>query len=497
MYHGPIWFDDKETYRFLRDNYKDIPRIKSHIGRIKPYILTPEVTRMEERKKRIRSLASLMGNEYAQKILYFHLCLDRFLRLAMPINRLSSLLSETFFYFERYLYMPLAWDKDTPGFYRDHSLHAAHEAFLGYQLLKNFPNLEQKIKDFFKQNNDITRYINDNCRIGLTSERDLRQIIYRTWFLSALFHDLGYVLCFNRDIREKMLSFHRHSDLILRADKSSFDDIQLLLGNSLLFNTVKTENLEAGYNQNRHGTLSAFLLLATFYSPPAFDGVDLLDRAAIELAAHAIYCHDCGEEEAVKLKSLKAAKSPFGKYAGYFKKETLSKNIEDLLIKQNIKNIKTFKIEIPIENKQQIKRSAFNKSPFSFYLRFIDKLHVFGRNSLSFTTDQKKVEEMVSFEESGYSYSMPFIRNLVLFPAQLAECLDNKLRIYYIADASLYYQEWKGKSNPHFDYGYTCFNDEAVGKFLTELYWLKRNVKASELFDDLEIFFIEILPNAK
>jgi hypothetical protein len=493
MYHEPIWFDDKETYRFLRDNYKDIPRVDPPIGRIKPYILTPEVTRMEERKKRIRSLAAFYGNKYAQKILYFHLCLDRFLRLVMPINRLSSLLSETFFYFERYLYMTLAWDKDTPGFYRDHSLHAANEAFLGYELLKNFPKLEQKIKNFLEQNNDITRYINDNCRIGLNSDRALKQIIYRTWFLSALFHDLGYVLCFNREISEKMFCFHRYSDLILRANKSSFDDIKLLLGNSLLFNTVKTENLETGYNQNKHGTFSAFLLLSTFYSPPSFDGVYLLDRAAIELAAQAIYSHDCGEEDPIELNGKNQAKPPFGKYGGYFTNVTLSEDINDLLIKKGIKNSKAFKIDIPIENKQQMKRMPFHESPFAFYLRFIDELHVFGRNSLSFTTDPKKVSNLISFEESCYSYPMPFIRNLVLFPAQLVECQDNKLRVYYVADASLYYPELRGMNNNHFDSGKTCFNEEAVGKFLNELYWLKRSIKESKLFDNLEFFFIEII----
>jgi hypothetical protein len=55
----------------------------------------------------------------------------------------------------------------------------------------------------------------------------------------------------------------------------------------------------------------------------------------------------------------------------------------------------------------------------------------------------------------------------------------------------------KGRSNRHFDSGKTCFNEEAVGKFLTELYWLKRSVKESELFDDIEFLFIEIWPNAK
>jgi hypothetical protein len=490
-----IWFDDKETYRFLREDYNRIPRIKSLPGDIKPYILTPELTRMEERKKRIRSLAAFYGNEYAQKILYFHLSLDRFLRLAVPINRLSSLLNETFYYFERYLYMTLAWDKDKAKFYRDHSLHPAHEAFLGFELLENFPGIGQKIKHFMAQNNDTTRYIHDNCRIGLTDEDILDQIIYRTWFLSALFHDLGYVLGFNRKIREKMSGFHRHSDFILHVGKSSFTDIQLLLGNSLLFNTVKAKNLETGYNQNRHGTLSAFLLLSNFYSPPSFDGVDALDRIAIELAAHAIYCHDCVEEEPVKIKISKSKKPPFGRYAGHFNEISLTGEIKARLNAKGIEALNAFSIDITIDKKQSVnsaKRISFHESPFAFYLRFIDELHVFGRNYLSFTTDPKKIENLSGFVESPYSYSMPLIRNLVLFPAQMVEFVDNKLRVYYIADASLYYRKLEDKDNPHFDHGNTCFNESAVKIFLNEIYWLKKSVKDSQLFDDLDFFFIEI-----
>ena len=375
-----------------------IPKIPPPIGRVKPYTLNPGLARIEERRKRINSLASLYGHHYAQKLLYFHLSLDRFLRLEMPINRISYLLNETFFYFERYLYVQLDWEEGKPGFYRDHSLHAANEAYLGYKLLRKVEHLEPKFIDFLTQNNDITRYINNNCRVGL-SEKVLKHIIYRTWFLSALFHDLGYVLRFNRKVREKMLSFHRHSDLIFRANRSSFDDIQMLLGNSLLFNTVKHEDLESCYNRNKHGTLSSFLMLSTFYSTPAFEGVDTLDRVAIELAARSIYFHDFPEEEEKSPiekggnesqpegKSSSPSEIPFGGYSKYFRKmssvetgELIPGEIQEFFNQKRMERINDFKIELPGDEKQTSIRTPFHIDPFAFYLRFIDEMHVFGRN---------------------------------------------------------------------------------------------------------------------
>ncbi|MCU0287960.1 MAG: hypothetical protein MUF15_16405, partial [Acidobacteria bacterium] len=207
------WFDDKTAYRFFRDGGKEeIPNVPLKTGYVKPYSVNPDISGFEQRKKRIKVLSSVYGNEYAQRLLYFHLALDCFLRLKMPINRLYLLLNETYFYFERYLYAKVNWDEGKPGYYRDHSLHAANEAYLGHKLLKN---LEPKFIDFFNQNNDITCYINENCKIGRSSER-LQQVIYRTWFIAALFHDLGYVLGFKKEVREKMLRFHRYSDLIAR-----------------------------------------------------------------------------------------------------------------------------------------------------------------------------------------------------------------------------------------------------------------------------------------
>ncbi|MDQ1351106.1 MAG: hypothetical protein QG657_1408, partial [Acidobacteriota bacterium] len=96
-----LWFDDKEVYHFFRDGYRDeIPRLSTPPGRIKPYIITPEITRHDERKKRINLMASLLGYRHAQKLCYLHLSLERFLRLAMPINRIDLLLNESFFFFE-------------------------------------------------------------------------------------------------------------------------------------------------------------------------------------------------------------------------------------------------------------------------------------------------------------------------------------------------------------------------------------------------------------
>ncbi len=487
------WLDVKETYRFLKENYNNIPIIAPPTGTIRPYTITPELTRMDERKKRIKALSHLFGPEYAQRLMYLHLALDRFIRLAMPINRLSSILNETFLYFERYLYMKLDWQKGEPGFYRDHSIHAASESYLGYFLLKGSPVLEQKFIDYFKMDNKITRYIKDNCPIGNSTPR-LLHILYRSWFIASIFHDLGYVISFSRESREKMMGFHRHSDLLLKAQRSSFDDIQLLLGNSLLFNTVEQSKLEYSYNQNNHGTFSAFLLLSTFFSPPAFDGIEPLDRVAIELAAHAIFYHDNLKEKKAHLIEKDFPKGiQFDVYTHYFKKvKRPNLKLKTLLAEKNIEPGQLYKINLPTNEDDKSNRVSFQESPLAFYLRFIDELHVFGRNSL--VTDM--VDQELS-KESPFSYSMPNTRNIVRFPAQIVELTEeNVLNVYFAADASLYSRERHGVKNPYRAYGEGKQEHYSKGiePLLGELYWLQQSNQEAKLFKDISFFFIEIWP---
>lgn len=503
----PTWFDDKVSYRFFREFPGKISGISAPIGNLRAYSLNPAISRLEDRKKKIKALSFQYGEEYVQRLLYFHLSLDRFLRLKMPINRISFLLNETYLYFERYLYMNLNWDKGEMGYYRDHSLHAANEAFLGYEILSKLNQLENRFLDFFKQNNELTRYIDDNCRIGRSKER-LKHIIYRTWFISSLFHDLGYVLSFGKDIRDNILNVHRHSDLIFRANRSSFNEIQLLLGNSLLFNTVEHKKLEESYNNNQHGTLSAFLLLATFYSPSSFENIDVLDRVAIELAAHAIYYHDSPDEKNLTKKKKReddeeemnpSSPKPLfsGKWSKCFKKSTAQINGANKILKLLDENKcildSVYKIDPSKLGNDSLnsKRISFQSSPFAFYLRFIDELHVFGRNSFSINT--KPIEK--KRKESPTSFLMPHVRNIVNFPAQIIACENNNLKVYFVADASLYSKKTPGKKkNPYYDHGHNRLDEKGIGYFLNELYWLQKSNKESRLFKDLEFYFIESWP---
>ncbi len=494
------WFDDKMTYRFFRESGDTIHKAAAPIGHVKPYLLNPDAYDLEERKKRIKVLSSIYGNEYAQRLLYFHLSLDRFLRLKMPINRLSMLLNETFFYFERYLYTKVKWQQGELDYYRDHSLHAANESYLGYEILGKLNHLEQKFIEFFSQNNEATRYINDNCRIG-RSEDKLKQIIYRTWFIASLFHDLGHVLSFKKEIQEYMLRFHRYSDLITGEGRSSFGAIRLLLGNSLLFNTVKQEELEGRYNNNKHDTLSAFLLLSTFYTPPAFEGIDILDRVAVELAAQAVYYHDYPEENEMEPPGKMEPSGPecSGEWSGCFKEpkrltEEENQKIEKLLNEHQWKLYSVYEIDLSVvkedNSNKTLKPIYHGISPFALYLCFIDKLHVFGRNC--FSIDAK---ESVKGKEKSFRFIMPEVKNIVRYPAQIVQCKNNHLRVYFVADASLYSKRKPNqKENPFYDYGHNRLDGDAIKFFLKDLYWIKKSTKESAFFDDVEFYFIESWP---
>lgn len=506
------WLDDRVVYNFFRECEAEIPRVRHRIGCLREYRISPELCGFEERKKRFTSLSYIYGDLYSQRLLYSHLALDRFLRLKMPINRLSTLLNELFLFFERYLYMKLKWEKGGPDFYRDHSLHAANEAYLGYMILSMMNEnkdkfIEEKFLDYFKRDTDISRYLSDYCRVR-HSEGRIKQIIYRAWFIASLFHDVGYVLSFNKESREYMIKFHRHSDLIYRANRSSFDDIQLLLGNSLLFNTVEHKNIEDCYNFNKHGVMSALLLLATFYSPPAFDNIEPLDRAAIELAAEAIYHHDEPEDNKIELKlpdkrrDKKKPGKPFcsGKWSVYFKKDSNlpdRNKIEELLLNKNLLFDGAYKIDFsPLQNKdsksQEPKRIPFKHSPFAYYLRFIDELHVFGRSKFSI---EKNPGNGYPVKESPFSFPMPFVRNVVQFPAQLIKLTEGrKLNVYFVADASLYNKKRDNMDNESYDKGHNRLDESGIGFFLKELFWLKMGEKDSKLFEDLDFYFIEGWP---
>lgn len=497
-----LWFDDKEVYHFFRDGYRaEIPRFSTPAGRIKPYIITPEITRHDERKKRINLMASLLGYRHAQKLCYLHLSLERFLRLAMPINRINLLLNESFFFFERYLYLKLNWDKGESAFYRDHSLHAGNEAFMGHRLLEKIPQIKNGMIDFCHGNNAINRYLIDNCRVG-SSNKILEEIIYKTWFISSLFHDIGYVLEFNRKVRRIMLEYNRCSDLILPAPRSNFDHIQMLLGNSLLFNTVKHKEIEESYNRDQHGLLSALLLLSTFYSAPSFDGVNILDRAAIELAARAIYFHDCPEDpDESKIKFSFEREDFRFLNSRYFKKcndEQTLKSINKLIRKKNgeyskiqIQEIKKFyKIDLSKFDGKNTGRITFKEDPFSFYLRFIDELQAFGRNRLSFNEEEKEPKE-----ELPFSYSLPTMRNIVQIPAQAVEYKeynekDRHLKVYYLADPVLY----RGKKKPLYDSSANSFIKSGVKHFLKELSCLKKSIDDSGLFK-IDFYWVELYIN--
>lgn len=506
----PTWFDNTETYLFFRNDFfysnkKVMPSLHSTSTVSKPYVITPDIVEFKKRKERIDLLAPFYGFEYSQKLLYMHLTLDRFLRLGMPINRTSLLLNDASYYFEKFLYLDLNWIKGKTGFYRDHFFHIANEAYMGFKLLKNAATLEEKMITFLKGNNLITRYIHDCCRVD-SSDEVLRYIIYRCWFLSSLFHDLGYVLNYYRSVRENIFAFHRHSDLIFRAERSSFGDIQLSIGNSMLFNTVDHETLEKAYNGHKHGVLSAFLMLCTYYSTPAFDGIDSIDRVAIELAARSIFFHDFPDEEDPEFiqkiegnndKSEKG-KEPWWRYSEFALYESCPQKIEKFIIEKigiKINFGNTYKISFPDEVKKS-EREGFNKDPFSFLLRFIDELQAFGRNYLCFDSKLKQpIKKGKKFTETPFSYSGSHMRNLVRFPAQIIEYKEeNKLAVYYVADASVLMKKQGKTNNPLFDQSNRQWDESAVKFFFSELFWLRKSAIDSGIFDDIELYFVEVWP---
>lgn len=236
------------------------------------------------------------------------------------IDGMERLFSETYIEFEWEMHLSADYKKHNMKFYRDHFFHQVKDTYMMYKLLKDH-GFYECVKDILL-NESISKVSRFVCRSLLQQEYQetdkirklrpenddpdfyIRNMIYMAAFMAGLFHDIGYpesyYMTTSRHIRDYIASIHE-----LNSEESSVNRIYALLQNSLLFRVEPFENIEnrlKNIKKPDHGALSAVIFLLHFYENGAIYTLPPYKKAAVELAALAIYNHTNkygiqGEEE--------------------------------------------------------------------------------------------------------------------------------------------------------------------------------------------------------
>lgn len=179
-------------------------------------------------------------------------------------------------------------------------------------------NLLSKVIDFGVLNpSQVVRDLKSEPVDSLDNE-GLNELIYVSLFrylmrlactLAALFHDIGYPINHSMEQNERLTEYisllYSTNDTV-----SNFKRITSLLENSLLFKIVHKDEIRARISN--HGVLSALTFLLHFYENGSIYNVSPIQKAAIEIAAVAIYDHN------IQYRSIEGDKSD-NYYKPYFK----------------------------------------------------------------------------------------------------------------------------------------------------------------------------------
>lgn len=188
-----------------------------------------------------------------------------------------------------------------PSRIREHYKHQFRNAYLGILLLDKM-KLDCCLEDcLLEENNEYACYMMDCIRRDKEEgifvdrkERDiLKEMIYKSYFVAALFHDIGYPLTYYFRVSEKIQQFTPFFKIVNSGVKAEFPEIRALLNNSLLFRTVDIQDIRRKYEKDDHGCLSAISFLMNFYfSGSIYNlGKGEKNRCIVETAAVAIYKH--------------------------------------------------------------------------------------------------------------------------------------------------------------------------------------------------------------
>lgn len=286
--------NDESMYQYFQDTAKNI--FQAFSEEIRPYVP------MRPTRDAIVGIYKSLGVLYSPKEVEEEVCLiDNVLEILnryVRIEGMENLLINNYAVIENAIFLEHS-SAGTPKRIREHYKHQFRNAYLGLLMLD-----EMKFGDcietcLMKENNEYACYIMDCIRQdqedGVQSETRhvLKEVIYKSYFTAALFHDVGYPLAYYFRVSEEIQNFSPFFKIINPGIKTEFSELKALLNNSLLFRTVDAGEIKKKYEDNDHGCLSAVSFLMNFYFSGSIYslGKGKKNRCIVEMAAVAIYKH--------------------------------------------------------------------------------------------------------------------------------------------------------------------------------------------------------------
>lgn len=204
------------------------------------------------------------------------------------IPGIDRLLVNNYGALENDIFLEYDGESGAPKRIREHYKHQYRNVYLGSVFMLDYGFLDAMTNCIMQSRTIVASYIKAQTE---GDETAVKRVLYQSYFISAMFHDIGYPLDF---FMRKVKQIHKYAPfykIISSNVKEEFAELRASLAGSLLFELVSGEKIEEKYNRNDHGCLSALSFLLNFYSTGSIFTLDEKERCMVEMAALAIYRH--------------------------------------------------------------------------------------------------------------------------------------------------------------------------------------------------------------
>lgn len=286
-----IKLNDEKMYKFFQKEAKNIfAEFSKQPDKVEEFSVC-QITR-EGIAKIYKSLQVIYNKEEAAQEVCLIENVYEILTRFVGIQGMEHLLVNNYAAIENSIFLEHSAE-GTPKRIREHYKHQFRNAYLGLLLLKDF-HFDDCIADcVLDKKNEYAYFILAALtdRSGTNKRQMLKEIIYKSFLVSALFHDIGYPLAYYFRTSDEIYQFAPFFKIINPAVKTVFAEIKALLNNSWLFQTVADDEIKKKYEKNDHGCLSAISFLMNFYFSGSVYSLDDSKRCMVEMAAVSIYKH--------------------------------------------------------------------------------------------------------------------------------------------------------------------------------------------------------------
>lgn len=280
--------NDERMYEFFQKEAKEIFENLSHKSDLEKEFPVCQMTK-EGISKIYKSLQVIYNKEEAIQEVCMIENVYEILSRFVDIKGMEHLLVNNYAAIENGIFLEHSSEGE-PKKIREHYKHQFRNAYLGLLLLNDF-HLDDCIVDcIMDKKNEYAYYI-----LPIASDENkkqvLKEIIYKSFLVSALFHDIGYPLAYYFRTADEIHQFAPFFKIVNPAVKTVFAEIKALLNNSWLFQTVAYDEIRKKYEMNDHGCLSAISFLMNFYYSGSIYSLNIKKQCIVEMAAVAIYKH--------------------------------------------------------------------------------------------------------------------------------------------------------------------------------------------------------------